>query len=848
MSSDTQEVASVAGIRALVVDDDEAIRLLAQRVLMAFGAAVEVADNGRTALQILLRQDFDVVLVDLRMQEMDGITFIQEARNIWPWLGFIIMTGYMDDLSEELSARLDVHCILEKPVRPAQLCKVVAQEYQARRAKMGVVGPGLEQHQRQLRMLGHLSETALASGTFVEALRELSDGLGSLMSCDVAGLFGFSEGQKIIVLSAQSVVAESFMESARGEIVERYEALTGKKISRDELRIQTEGVPPGATGPVAPGRVLTIPLLVHNEIQGILLLAAADPAAFADVDIAFVYHIANVLSSILSAVTRIRQMAAHDSLTGLYNREYFEEQTERAWQLARRYGHSMAVAIMDLDNFKSMNDSYGHLVGDQLLREFADIVRKVARTSDVAARYGGDEFVVLLPQTDLSSGVSLGNRMRHAVAEHVFCPDTLRLKMTASIGLATSRDVPATAHATEILRLADTALYAAKREGRNRVRLWSTEQNTEKREPEMASISVAGNVEVPRDQSCVMVLDDDPMIVKTLQKLLEMSGYRTDAASNPEEAIEKVRQNPGAYGVVITDLSMPGVSGLEVLSALRRTDSFVMPIVMTGYATKENAIACLRQGAFEFIEKPVLPEELMAVMEKALDHRRLRVENERYRMRLEEMVRQKSVALLETLDALKQSHEFTLQALVRLLDVREHSTGQHSNRVRTLSLVIGKALNLAAKDLHTLSHGALLHDIGKIAVPDSILLKPGPLTEEEWILMKSHPTVGYDILSSSPHLKDVAEVVYAHQERYDGKGYPRGLKGDDICLGARIFAVIDAYDAMRSHRPYRRSMSPAKAAQELRVGNGSHFDPAVVDAFLRHQEEIESVGGWPMED
>ena len=240
---------NLAGVRVLVVDDDESIRLLAQRALMSRGAAVEMANHGRMALQILLRQDFDVVLVDLRMHEMNGITFIQEARNIWPWLGFIIMTGFMDDLSRDVATRLGIHCVMEKPLRVGRLCQAVRDEYDERRKGMGTLGPGLEQHQRQLRMLGHLGETALAAGTFVEALTELSEGLGELMSCDVAGIFGFSEGQKIVVLNVQREVSQGFIHAARDEILARYEALSGQKVDVSSLRLQVEGVPPQPTGP-----------------------------------------------------------------------------------------------------------------------------------------------------------------------------------------------------------------------------------------------------------------------------------------------------------------------------------------------------------------------------------------------------------------------------------------------------------------------------------------------------------------------------------------------------------------------------------------------------------------------
>ena len=168
-------------------------------------------------------------------------------------------------------------------------------------------------------------------------------------------------------------------------------------------------------------------------------------------------------------------------------------------------------------------------------------------------------------------------------------------------------------------------------------------------------------------------------------------------------------------------------------------------------------------------------------------------------------------------------------------------------RVRDLAIVIGRAMNLSAEDMNTLAQGALLHDIGKIAVPDAILLKPGALTDEEWKIMKTHPEVGYNILKISPNLGDVADLVHSHQERYDGSGYPRGLKDGRIPLGARVFAVADAYDAMRSHRPYRRALSADRAVAEIRNGSGIQFDPDVVKAFIGCQSQLEQVGDWSLD-
>lgn len=832
---------NLSGIRVLVVDDDDPIRTLVHRLLSAYGCAVEEAENGRMALQILLRQDFDVVVVDLRMQEMDGMTFVQEARNIWPWLGFIIMTGYVDDVSSEKAESLGITRIMQKPLNPAVLRTHVLDEFQDRRGRLGGQAAGFEQHQRQLRMLGHLTETALASGTFVEALRELSDGLAGLLSCDVAGLLGFSEGQKILVLSVQKKVTEGFLHRAEDEVIARYNALSGQHLNKTDLRIQREGEPPTSEGAAEPHRVLAIPLLVGNEVKGVLLLAASAPDAFVETDISFMYHTANLLSAVLAAVNRIRQMAVHDALTGVYNRAHLEEQMERAWSLARRHGHGMAVMIMDLDNFKTFNDSYGHMVGDQLLREFASILKNAARITDVVARYGGDEFVIMLPETDLPAGLMLGDRVLKVVGDHVFCADSVGLKVTTSIGVATSDDIDPEARATEMLRLADIALYDAKRGGRNCVRLWSAGKGA-RQEPEPVAIS--GGQALPI-LGRILLVDDEQAVLDVVGDLLRHAGYAVDEESSAQEAIRRLEGNVGVYDVVLTDLVMPDVDGLQILDRVRMIDSLAMSIVLTGQASKDAAVSSLRHGAFEFIEKPVRKVELLAVVERAREHRRLRVENDRYRMRLEDMVRQKSSELGEALERVKRSHEFTLLALASLLDAREQATGRHSLRVRDLALVLGRQMGMAECELNVLAQGALLHDIGKIAVPDAILLKPGALTEEEWKVMRTHPEVGYNILKISPYLQDVADLVYSHQERHDGTGYPRGLKGDGVSLGARLFAVVDAYDAMRSHRPYRRAMTSVRAVEELKRNAGTQFDPAVVAAFLRCQGEIEAAGHWP---
>ena len=235
-----------------------------------------------------------------------------------------------------------------------------------------------------------------------------------------------------------------------------------------------------------------------------------------------------------------------------------------------------------------------------------------------------------------------------------------------------------------------------------------------------------------------------------------------------------------------------------------------------------------------------------AITERALDYRRLKKENVRYQNHLEDMVREKSAALRNALDQVRTSYDFTLEAMAGLLDAREKSTAHHSTRVRDLSVIMAREMGLSQTEIEDLARGALLHDIGKICIPDAILLKPGALTPEEREIMKTHPEVGYRLLRASAYLEHVAELVYTHHEHYDGSGYPRGLKGEAIMIGARIFAVIDAYDAMRSNRVYRKAMPVEAALTEIKRNRGTQFDPQVVDAFLRCHLAVEATGNWPV--
>ena len=836
--------------RVLVVDDDNSICQVVQKTLVASGFTVDAAPNGLSGLQLLLQKSFDVAVVDLVMQGMDGFAFIQEAKTIWPWLGFVIVTSFPGDESKAQAAQLGVNRFLEKPFDPHTLRQeVLAEALEKDRKLMATPSQNPERLQQQLRELGRFAEKALNTSDQIESLIQIATGLAPLVPCDVVGIFEPQEDEHVMILNTRKAVSKSFVEFMEQEIVRRYETLSGRRFQRGSLHIQTIGPPPSPTGPQVPSEILTLPIIVEGATQGLLLLAADGSECLPQQDIAFLHHAITHIATLFAAGRRMRQLAVHDSMTGLYNRAFLEQELERAWQLSRRYGHSITVAMLDLDHFKTMNDTYGHLVGDQILCEFSNLLKQASRASDVVARYGGDEFTILFPEGDLANGISFGTRLAGALAEFTFCKETLKLKLTVSIGTASSQSSGPTASAHELLARADQALYAAKQGGRNTIRIW-TDNSAQK--PALAvnapmPVTIASQADAtPPTKGKILVVDDDPNVGRYLSNLLTHERYEVAVKTSAEEAFQHFMQNPQGPDIVITDLKMPGRDGIDLIHKIHNVNARIVAILITGFATKENVIESLRQGVFDLVEKPVDPAELAVVVEKALEHRRLLIENESYQTRLEEKVREKSTALAEALNETRQSYLFALEALVALLDAREHETGRHSVRVRDMTIILASEMGLTEQSLEHVGHGALLHDIGKIAIPDAIILKPGPLTDEEWKIMRTHPEVGHQILSSNRFFAQAAEIVLSHQERYDGSGYPRGLHGKDINLGARIFAVIDAYDAMRASRPYSQSRTPEEAAGEIKSKSGTQFDPDVVSAFLRCQPRIEkALNGHP---
>lgn len=335
-------------------------------------------------------------------------------------------------------------------------------------------------------------------------------------------------------------------------------------------------------------------------------------------------------------------------------------------------------------------------------------------------------------------------------------------------------------------------------------------------------------------KSRILIVDDEADITEILSDLLGEE-YDCQTANSAEAALERLSERD--FQLVVSDITMPGMSGLEMIPLVKEVSPNTVVVMISGVQTVESAIGALRLGAFDYLMKPFDLRQVEAVVKRALEHYELIVAKLRYENHLQELVEQRTAALDRALNSLEDAYRSTLKALTAALETRDSETHGHSERVVTYSLRLGREYGLSNEKMKALEFGSLLHDIGKIGVPDSILRKPAKLTEEEWVKMREHPSHGQQILRGIEFLEGAAKVVSQHHEKWDGSGYPTGMREEDIDVCARIFAVADAFDAMTSDRVYRRGKSYQDAAQELDDWSGRQFDPKVVEAFHRVPQE-----------
>lgn len=342
--------------------------------------------------------------------------------------------------------------------------------------------------------------------------------------------------------------------------------------------------------------------------------------------------------------------------------------------------------------------------------------------------------------------------------------------------------------------------------------------------------------------SRVLIVDDERGIRFTLGEFLRNAGYDVETADDAAAALRILGERP--FDVVVTDIVMPRTTGLELLHAVRETAPRVQVIIMTGEPTAETAAQAVRDGAFDYLFKPITKDAVLrtvanAAKIKAIDDERERLDaaNREYREGLERLVDERTEELRVANAALEITIEGTVRAAALIVESRDPYTGGHQQRVARLARAIADRLGWPGDRATGLYMAGLIHDVGKIGIPAEILSKPGKLNKNEMSFIRTHADVGYNILRPIVFPWPIAEIVRQHHERLDGSGYPAGLKAPDILFEARILAVADTVEAMWGHRPYRPALGIGAALAEIRRGRGAQYDPEAVDACVALFEE-----------
>lgn len=530
----------------------------------------------------------------------------------------------------------------------------------------------------------------------------------------------------------------------------------------------------------------------------LMLIEAVSAQASAAISFTMVIEQSRYLVDDLAGVNHeLSQQATVDGLTGLANHRAFQQTLSEQCRKSLTNGRPFSLVMVDVDHFKIYNDTHGHQEGDAVLRRVAKAMTSGLRQGDLAARYGGEEFALIFPRASKDAAFKAADRIRMSIAQQPYSKGAI----TVSMGIAefpTDGNNP-----TELIERADRALYHAKVTGRNRVFVWGS----------------ATSVQVTKDDqnrqaggTTVLVVEDvNQSSVTEIEEHLVASGCRVDTASSVSEATELLRTR--VFDIAIINMeALPDrdVKSLSIFSAMHPH----MPMILLADALPiEVSREALRRGASDILFRPYNITELPMVIERNL---------ERHRLELQRLLQKSTGIMLQA-----------IEALVAAIDAKDHYTAGHSQRVASLSLAIAEELNLSSEERYALELAAKLHDIGKLALPDSALNKQSPLSEDEWRAMREHPVIGARIVGEIDELAFVSTIVRHHHERLDGTGYPDGLRGPAIPYLARIIAVADAYEAMTSERAHRSRLTPAEAIEELARHADIYYSAEVVEVLKK---------------
>ena len=514
--------------------------------------------------------------------------------------------------------------------------------------------------------------------------------------------------------------------------------------------------------------------------------------------------------NLMSEASSYNMRLYHDVLTGAYNRRYYEE-------VARNATGPAGVAIMDLDDFKIYNDTYGHHAGDMTLQAAAEAIRGCIRQSDTLIRYGGDEFLLILPNIPADCLKKKLEQIRSRVYA-TSVPGYSHLHLSLSIGgVMQSASEPVEA----AIRHADRLMYQSKNH-KNAVTVEFVGEDPNVPEAESSEL----------EQQQVLIVDDSAMNRMILAEILG-SDYHILEASNGEEGMEVLRQNPGNIALVLLDINMPIMNGFEVLTAMNRSHIIEdVPVIMISSEDAESSIRrAYELGASDYVNRPF---DAKVVYQRVYNTIKLYAKQRRLVQMVSDQIR-------------KQERNTTMLVgvLSQIVEFRNGESGSHVRHIRILTeKILGRLLekstdyDITPEEQDSIPLASALHDIGKIAIDEKILNKPGRLTPEEFEIIKTHTTQGANMLhklenfEEEPLLQTAYRIARWHHERWDGRGYPDGLKGNEIPICAQIVSLADVYDALTSERCYKKAFSHEKAMQMILNGECGSFNPLLLECLV----------------
>ena len=507
-----------------------------------------------------------------------------------------------------------------------------------------------------------------------------------------------------------------------------------------------------------------------------------------------------------------------DVLTGAYNRRYFEDEL-------RQRSISAGVALIDMDDFKLCNDTYGHNAGDKALSMFVSIIRKCIRKTDILVRYGGDEFILILPGVGADTFTQKLRHIQHMVQEATV-PDYSRMQLSVSIGGVIAVDEIT----GEAVHRADRLMYMAKTE-RNMVVIEGESMD------EADPVDAADGKSIMKQQQ-ILIVDDSEMNRKILVEMLK-SDFRILEAADGEECISILEQYGTGISLIMLDIVMPSLDGFSVLAYMNRKHWIDdIPVIMISSEESGSYIQrAYEMGVSDYISRPF---DAKVVYQRVYNTIKLYMKQRRLINLVSDQVYEK-----------EKNNRIMVSILSQIVEFRNGESGLHVVNINSVSALILEQL-VQKTDMYKLSWArqymiataSALHDIGKIGIDEKILNKPGRLTPEEYEIMKTHSVIGYDMLNSIGLYQDeelvkvAKEICRWHHERYDGRGYPDGLKGEEIPVSAQVVSLADVYDALVSERVYKKAFTHEQAMSMILTGECGAFNPILLECLKDIQDEL----------